>query len=150
MLTGLVVFWKGITANVLGDKGMQPKEYVNKKVAGMSVAKIFVYALGFIAVPVFAYLMSADTQSEVLGNVLSMVGGLVLLYVFYMVYMIIKLIKDSQSGDRLIAMILAVFAPSSGRALNKAGSSITVWVDKCVNLVGMNALQTNTKLILDI
>ena len=35
MLAGLVVFWKGISSNVLGDKGLQPKEYINKKIVSL-------------------------------------------------------------------------------------------------------------------
>ena len=31
MLAGLLVFWKGITANVLGDKGLQPAKYIEPK-----------------------------------------------------------------------------------------------------------------------
>ena len=85
MLAGLLVFWKGITANVLGDKGLQPAEYIGKKVAGLSVTN-FIYTLGFLAVPVFAFLIIFDTQSEVLGNILTSVGGIVLIYISYIIY----------------------------------------------------------------
>ena len=143
MLAGLIVFWKGITANVLGDKGLQPAQYVNKKIAGISVSN-FVYILGFIAVPVFAYLIILDIKSELLGSVLKIVGGLVLMYVGYLVYEFKVIKKDHVSADRLIAiMILAVFCTVFWACFEQAGSSITVWADKCVNLVGMNASQTN-------
>ena len=175
MLAGLAVFWKGINANVLGDKGLQPAEYIGKKIAGLSISN-FIYALGFLAVPVFAYLIILDTQSEVLGDVLTIVGAAVLLYVAYIVYDFKVIQKDHQSGDRLIAvmilsvfiyvayivydykviqkdqksgdrlvaiMILAVFCTIFWACFEQAGSSITVWVDKCVNLVGMTASQTN-------
>ena len=143
MLAGLVVFLKGINANVLGDRGLQPAEYIGKKVAGISITN-FIYALGFLAVPVFAYLIILDTQSEVLGDVLTIVGGAVLLYVGYIIYDFKVVQKDNQSGDRLIAiMILAVFCTIFWACFEQAGSSITVWVDKCVNLVGMTASQTN-------
>ena len=109
MLAGLLVFWKGINANVLGDRGLQPVEYINKKIAGLSTSN-FIYVLGFLAVPVFAYLIILDTQSEVLGDVLKVVGALVLGYVGYIIYDYKVVQKDQQSGDRLIAiMILAVF-----------------------------------------
>jgi len=143
MLAGLIVFWKGIQANVLGDKGLQPAEYVNKKISGISITNI-IYALGFILVPVFAYLIVLDKDSQILGNVLTIVGLAVLAYVGYIIfdYKVVK--KDHQSGDRLIAiMILAVFCTIFWACFEQAGSSITVWADKCVNLVGMNASQTN-------
>ena len=143
MLAGLIVFWKGINANVLGDKGLQPAEYIGKKIAGISITNL-TYILGLVAVPVFAYLIIFDTQSEVLGDVLSIVGAIVLIYVAYIVYDYKVIQKDQKSGDRLVAiMILAVFCTIFWACFEQAGSSITVWVDKCVNLVGMNASQTN-------
>ncbi len=143
MLAGLLVFWQGIKADVLGDKGLQPKEYKTKKALGLSISNL-IYTLGFIAVPVFAYLIILDTQSAMLGNVLTIVGAAVLLYVSYIIYDYKAIQKDHKSGDRLIAiMILAVFCTIFWACFEQAGSSITVWVDKCVNLVGMNASQTN-------
>ncbi len=143
MLAGLVVFWKGINANVLGNKGLQPAKYIGKKVAGLSVTNC-IYALGFLAVPAFAYLIILDTQSHILGDVLTIVGGAVLLYVGYIIYDFKAIQKDHQSGDRLIAiMILSVFLTVFWGCFEIAGSAVTVWVDKCVNLVGMNASQTN-------
>lgn len=143
MLAGLLVFWQGVNANVLEDKGLQPKEYIDKKVLGLSVANL-TYVLGFLAVPIFAYLILLDTQSQILGSVLQIVGAIVLLYVGYIVYEYKIIKKDHVSGDRLIAiMILAVFCTVFWACFEQAGSSITVWADKCVNLVGMNASQTN-------
>ena len=143
MLAGLLVFWKGVTSNVLGENGLQPVEYINKKVAGLSVSKL-IYTLGFLAVPVFAYLIILDTQSSMLGDVLTLVGGGVLVYVGYIIYDFKVNQKDHQSGDRLIAiMILAVFCTIFWACFEQAGSSITIWVDKCVKLAGINASQTN-------
>jgi amino acid/peptide:H+ symporter len=143
MLAGLVVFWKGITSGVMGEKGLQPQKYIQKKVAGFSIQNL-IYILGFVSVPIFAYLIILDTQSEVLGSALSIIGLAVLLYVGYIVYDFKIKQKDHQSGDRLIAiMILAVFCTIFWACFEQAGSSITVWVDKCVNLIGMTASQTN-------
>ena len=143
MLAGLIVFWKGVKSNALGDKGLQPTEWVNKKISGVKITNL-IYILGFLAVPVFAYLILLDVQSELLGNVLSIVGGLVLIYLGYIIYDYKVKQNDKVSGDRLIAiMILAVFCTIFWACFEQAGSSITVWVDKCVNLVGMTASQTN-------
>lgn len=143
MLAGLIVFWKGINDNVLGDKGLQPAKYIGKKIAGLSVTN-FIYTLGFLSVPVFAYLIILDTQQGILGNVLQIVGGSVLLYVGYIIYDFKARKKDHQSGDRLIAiMILSVFLTVFWGCFEIAGSVVTVWADKCVNLIGMNASQTN-------
>ena len=77
MLAGLIVF-EGISI-FLGNKGLQPKEYINKKISIISVANL-IYILGFVAVPVFAYLIVLDTETSVLGDVLSLVGAVVLIY----------------------------------------------------------------------
>ena len=139
-LTG---FLEGISKNVLGDKGLQPEKYINIKFNGISVTNL-IYLFGFLSVPVFAYLILLDTKSAVLGNVLSIVGGLVLIYVSYIIYDYKVRKNDNVSGDRLIAIIiLAVFLTIFWACFEQAGSSLTVWVDKCVNLVGLNASQTN-------
>ena len=39
-----------------------------------------------MSVPIFAYLIILDTQSEILGSALSIIGLAVLLYVGYIVY----------------------------------------------------------------
>ena len=143
MVAGLLVFWKGISKNVLGDKGLQPAKYINMKFSGISITNL-IYLFGFLSVPVFAYLILLDTKSAVLGNVLSIVGGLVLIYVSYIIYDYKFRKNDNVSGDRLIAIIiLAIFLTIFWACFEQAGSSLTVWVDKCVNLVGLNASQTN-------
>ena len=55
------------------------------KFSGISITNL-IYLFGFLSVPVFAYLILLDTKSAVLGNVLSIVGGLVLIYVSYIIY----------------------------------------------------------------
>ena len=143
MVAGLLVFWRGISKNVLGNKGLQPEKYINIKFNGISVTNL-IYLFGFLSVPVFAYLIILDTKSAVLGNVLSIVGGLVLIYVSYIIYDYKVRKNDNVSGDRLIAIIiLAAFLTIFWACFEQAGSSLTVWVDKCVNLVGLNASQTN-------
>ena len=113
------------------------------KFSGISITNL-IYLFGFLSVPVFAYLILLDTKSAVLGNVLSIVGGLVLIYVSYIIYDYKVRKNDNVSGDRLIAIIiLAVFLTIFWACFEQAGSSLTVWVDKCVNLVGLNASQTN-------
>ena len=143
MVAGLIVFWKGITDGVLGDKGLQPIKYIDKKVKGIRIDKL-IYFLGFLSVPVFAYLILLDTQSSVLGNVLVVVGGGILLYLGYLIYNLRYKENNSVQSDRLIAvMILCVFLTVFWGCFEISGSAITVWADKCVNLFGINASQTN-------
>ena len=143
MLAGLIVFWKGIKDGVLGDKGLQPVKYIGKKISRISVEKM-VYIFGFLCVPVFAYLILLDTQSEILGSVLLVVLGIVVSYLAYIIYDLKYKQKNHIEGDRLIAiMILCLFLTVFWGCFEIAGSAITVWADKCVNLFGINAAQTN-------
>ena len=143
MVAGLIVFWKGIKDGVLGDKGLQPVKYIGKKINGVKIDDI-IYVLGFLSVPVFAYLILLDTQSSVLGNVLILVGLSVFLYLGYLIYTLKYRENNNVQGDRLIAvMILSVFLTVFWGCFEISGSAITVWADKCVNLFGINASQTN-------
>jgi len=143
MLAGLIVFWKGIKNGVLGDKGLQPSSYIGKKISGITVEKI-VYIFGFLCVPVFAYLILLDTQSKILGSVLLVVLAVVLSYLFYIIYDLKIKQKNNVEGDRLIAiLILSLFLTVFWACFEIAGSAITVWADKCVNLLGLTATQTN-------
>lgn len=143
MVAGLIVFWKGINDGVLGEKGLQPVNYIGKKISGLTIDKI-IYILGFLSVPVFAYLIMLNTQSEFLGNVILVVGAIVLIYLSYIIYDLKVNQKDKASGDRLIAvMIFCVFLTVFWACFEIAGSAVTVWADKCVNLFSINASQTN-------
>ena len=46
MVAGLLVFWRGIRENVLGDKGLQPAKYINMKLSGISITNL-IYLLDF-------------------------------------------------------------------------------------------------------
>ncbi|MDA9808545.1 peptide MFS transporter, partial [Flavobacteriales bacterium] len=143
MLAGLIVFWKGIQDGVLGEKGLQPVKYIGKKISGISVEKI-VYLFGFLSVPFFAYLILLDTQSQILGSVLIGVLGVILVYLFYLIYDLKYNQKNNVDGDRLIAIIiLSLFLTVFWGCFEIAGSAVTIWADKCVDLLGINASQTN-------
>ena len=143
MLAGLIVFWKGISDGVMHNKGLQPKEFISKKISGLNIDK-FVYIFGFLAVPLFAYLIYNDVHSGILGGVLSVVGIVVLVYLLSLVYTLRFKENNKIQSDRLIAiMILCVFLTIFWGCFEISGSAITVWADKCVNLFGINASQSN-------
>jgi dipeptide/tripeptide permease len=143
MLAGLIVFWKGIKDGVLGDKGLQPVNYIGKKISGLKIEHI-IYFCGFLSVPVFAYIILLNTQSEFLGNAIIAVGVIIFIYLSYIIYDLKINQKDKASGDRLIAvMIFCVFLTVFWACFEIAGSAVTVWADRCVNLFGINASQTN-------
>ena len=143
MLAGLIVFWKGIKDGVLGDKGLQPVNYIGKKISGLKIEHI-IYFCGFLSVPVFAYAILLNTQSKFLGNAIIAVGVIIFIYLSYIIYDLKINQKDKASGDRLIAvMIFCVFLTVFWACFEIAGSAVTVWADRCVNLFGINASQTN-------
>ena len=117
MLAGLLVFWKGIKSGVMEDKGLQPKEYIGKKVSGFSINNL-IYLLGFIAVPVFISYYLRYTISNA-GQRISYCWCFSISLCFLSCKEFLQE-GDRQSGDRLIAiMILAVFCTIFGLVLNK-------------------------------
>ncbi len=136
MLVGLLMFWQGTNSNVFGNNGLQPAEYINKKWAGLKAANV-IYILAFASVPVFAYLVLFNyVMSWVLLGLLTVIA----------VYLIITLTQVSKvERERLyVVIILTFFITVFWSFFEQAGSSLTLFADKNVNLTWLSASQTNS------
>ena len=144
MAAGLIVFWYGGLIGVYGDQGNQPIEYKNKVIGGMNIRHI-VYLLSFIFVPVFALLVQFN-QVVVFGDMglLSFLLWTLLVLVFiYVGYVCIS--SDAVTRDRLIVIgVLTFFVTVFWAFFEQAGSSLTLFAEEQVNLVWLNASQTNS------
>ena len=144
MAAGLVVFWYGGLTGVYGNQGDQPVEYQNKVIGGMNIRHI-VYILSFVFVPVFALLVQFN-QVVVFGDmgVLSFLLWTLLVLVFiYVGYVCIS--SDAVTRDRLIVIgVLTFFVTVFWAFFEQAGSSLTLFAEEQVNLVWLNASQTNS------
>ena len=144
MAAGMIVFWYGGLTGVYGDQGNQPVEYKNKVIGGMNIRHI-VYILSFLFVPVFALLVQFN-QVVVFGDMglLSfLLWSLLVLVIIYVGYVCFT--SDAITRDRLIVIgVLTFFVTVFWAFFEQAGSSLTLFAEEQVNLVWLNASQTNS------
>ncbi|NER18215.1 peptide MFS transporter [Spongiivirga citrea] len=149
MLTGLIFFWNGIKRNVFGDKGLPPsQEIYDKKILGIP-QKTLVPILSFAAAPVIAYLLasykSVTSEDSFLGeqNIVNIIFKLIGISVLvYMGYIMAKSTAEERK-KLFMAVLITLFMTIFWGFHELSGSVITLFADRNVNLVGMNASQTN-------
>jgi len=144
MAVGMVVFWIGGLMGAYGGQGDQPLEQQNKVVAGMNIRHL-VYILSFVFVPVFALLVQFN-QTEVFsgtGLLSFLLIALLVLVVIYVGY--VCAISDAVTRNRLLVIgVLTFFVTVFWAFFEQAGSSLTLFAEEQVNLVWLNASQTNS------
>lgn len=145
MLAGLIVFWRGTKINIYGDQGHQPVEYRDKKVLGQNVRSV-VWLLAFLLVPLFGFLVNQN-QTEVpgigLGLLETLLWVLLSLVVLYVIFLMITKFSKVETHRIIVVMLLTFFITVFWAFFEQAGSSLTLFADEQVNLVGLNASQTN-------
>ncbi len=137
MLLGLVVFQKGIKDEIFGRKGLVPDvDFYSFKKYGFSRGN-WVVILAVVLVPVFALFVRYYQYEHYLIWITSfiIVGALVK----------ICLGLASQARNKVIAasyftVLMTVF----WAIFEQAGSSLTLFADRNVSLIGLNAAQTNS------
>jgi len=143
MLLGLLVFWFGLKKNVLGDRGTQPEQYREKKVVGLGVDKI-IYILGFAVVPLFALMIFFNGEKvfgqNLMGFILLIILGTVLSIIFYRFTKITKV----EWNRMAVIVVLTFFIMVFWSFFEQAGSSLVLFAEENVNLVLINAAQTNS------
>lgn len=138
MAIGLLFFWQGSNAGVFGDNGLQPVEYKDKKFAGLSIYLITVI-FAFLTVPVFASMVYYN--EAVMGNLLNIVGLLVGIFlIYYCASKAGKVERERIFVIVFITLLLTVF----WAFFEQAGSSLTLFAERNVNLKMINAAQTNS------
>jgi len=147
MLTGLLVFWHGIRTNVFGERGHAPvrEESKSKKVS----PKLIVYVLSVLAVPVIAWLLSsykplgADGtffgDQNIVNVIFKLIGVAVLVYLGYIMY---QATLDERK-KLFVAVFITLFMTVFWGFHELSGSVITLFAARNVNLVLIDAAQTN-------
>ena len=149
MLTGLSFFWSGIKKNVFGDNGLPPsQEVLEKKVCGIP-QKTLVPLLSFLAVPLIAFLLASYKSigggetffgDQNLVNLLfKVIGILVLLYLGY----IMSKCSLEERKKLIVAVFITFFMTIFWGFHELSGSVITLFAARNVNLVWIDAAQTN-------
>jgi POT family proton-dependent oligopeptide transporter len=137
MIAGLLVFNNGLKRNVFGDKGLVPdKVNYNKTSLGLNKGRIITIA-AFLSVPLFALIVKFHEFEHYLVWVISA------LLIFYIIY-ILKSVTSKEKKRLLVAVYFTILYTLFSAIFEQAGSSLTLFADRNVNLVGMDAAGTNS------
>ncbi len=139
MFIGLLVFQQGSSSGVFGDNGLQPKKYQEQKYAGMNIFMLFTIS-AFILVPIFSAMVYFN----------EMVMGVFLLWILLPAVSIFLIYYCAAKADKVererifvivfITLLLTVF----WSFFEQAGSSLTLFAQRNVDLKMLNAAQTNS------
>ena len=143
MVLGLLVFMQGTKKEVFGDNGNQPTEYVKKKMYGMRTDYFF-YLVAILMVPISAFLVK-NNALEVLGGFALHSSLLTVLGVIILGIIVKKMTELSKMEIfRLISvLILTLLITVFWSFFELAGTAITLFAERNVNLTLINASQTN-------
>jgi POT family proton-dependent oligopeptide transporter len=144
MLTGLIVFYRGIKSGVFGDQGLAPDNQVlTQKKMGVS-RENWVTILSVLSVPVMALLLAS--YSPILGgdNIVNLifkgVGILILAYLGYILYQA----SADERKKLFVAILITLFMTIFWGFHELSGSVITLFSARNVELTLMSAAQTNS------
>ena len=143
MIAGLLVFMKGMNDEVFGDNGDQPAEYVEKKMYGFRTDYFF-YIIAALMVPIAAFLVKNNAM-EVIEDVHLHSSLLTLLGVVILGIIAKKMTELSRMEVfRLISiLVLTLLITVFWSFFELAGTAITLFAERNVNLTLLNASQTN-------
>jgi len=150
ILTGLIVFWRGIQKNVFGERGLPPNEKVmDKKVLGIKQG-ILVPILAVIAAPLIAFLLAsykAVAEEGIFGgqNIVNIIfQGIGLAVLAYLGYEMYKATLDERK-KLFVAVLITFFMTIFWGFHELSGSVITLFAARNIDLEGiMSAAQTNS------
>lgn len=137
MLVGLWVFKRGTQLAVFGDKGLVPdiKNY-EKKIYGLNKGDR-IWFLAWLSVPVFALIVKFNEFEHYLVWIAS------LFLIGYIGYILTK-VSVKERKRLLVAVYFTTLYALFAAVFEQAGSSLTLFADRNVDLIGINAAQTNS------
>ena len=143
MILGLIVFSLGLKSGVFEDNGLQPEEYKEKKMYGLKTDHFF-YIVALLMVPISAFLVKNNAMEVVKGmqlhSALLWVLGVVILGI------IVNKMRTLSRMEvfRLVSvLVLTLLITVFWSFFELAGTAITLFAERNVNLSLMNASQTN-------
>jgi len=143
MAIGMLVFWRGTQSGIFVDKGLQPERFQVKKFGGLNVNAL-IWVGAFLLVPICAALVRFNDLSLMGGPLLSVLLYVVLaLVVAYMIYLIATMPWE-QGSKLLVIAFITILLTVFWSFFEQAGSSLTLFAERNVNLRILNAAQTNS------
>lgn len=137
MVAGLLVFRGGLKNRVFGNKGFVPNnEMYNTKIWGLNRGK-WIVAAAILAVPVFATIVRFH---EFEGYLVWIVSAFLVVYIGF----ILSKVSSKERKRLLVAVYFTILYTLFSAIFEQAGSSLTLFADRNVNLVGMDAAGTNS------
>jgi len=137
MVLGLFIFKRGINNEVFQDKGLiTNSELYSKKITGISNEKLVTIG-AFLSVPIFSLIIKYNQFEHYLVWVVSsfLIG--------YITFIISKVSKIEKKRLIVVVYFTSLYTLFSA-IFEQAGSSLTLFADRNVNLVGMDAAGTNS------
>ena len=143
MLIGLIFFWRGIKDGVFIENGDQPLEYKDKKMYGLRTDYFF-YLVAILLVPISAFLVRYNAL-ELIGELHLHSSILIVLLIIILGIIAKNMISLSRVENlRLVTvLVLTLFITVFWSFFELAGTAITLFAERNVNLVLLNASQTN-------
>lgn len=137
MLIGLLVFKHGLNHQVFGNKGTVPStENYLKKSLGLHKGQLITIG-AFLAAPLFALIIKFHEFEHYI------VGLVSLFLTIYIIYILTQ-ISPTERKRMLVVLYFTLLYTLFSAIFEQAGSSLTLFADRNVNLVGMDAAGTNS------
>lgn len=150
MVLGLITFWSGLKSGIFGEHGYAPDEaFLQTKKAGVKVATL-VPIFAFVLAPIIAFMMYyGEMTLPIVGSIYY--EGQVVDYVFWVILAVILFVigrtmlnVSKEERERLIVIVfLTMLMTLFWGFYELAGSTLTLFALRNVNLVWINASQTN-------
>ena len=137
MLAGLLFFQRGIADNVFGNEGLIPNQSLfDTKTFGLNKEKL-IQIISVLSVPVIALMIVFYEYESYLISSVTVVLVLILGKIFLEV-------SKEERGRLLVAIYFTALMALFWGVFEQSGSSVTLFASRNVNLVWMNASQTNS------
>jgi len=138
MVAGLLFFWQGIRSNVFGNEGLQPKEYRDSNIDKL------IYAGSLLLVPIASLLVYYNDLSFLGTELMGAIVGIVFLVALLITISIMAKVSNVEKGRIIVILFITLLLTVFWAFFEQAGSSITLFAERNVNLFVMNAAQTNS------
>ncbi|WP_435262142.1 peptide MFS transporter [Tenacibaculum sp. nBUS_03] len=137
MLLGLLVFKKGVANKVFDEHGAVPNVKVfNQKRLGIKTGYL-IPVCALLSVPIFALIVRYHQFEHYLVWIVS-------LFLMFYIINVLQNVSISERKKLLVAVYFTVLYTAFAAIFEQAGSSLTLFADRNVNLIGINAAQTNS------
>lgn len=137
MIVGLIYFKKGIDKNVFLDKGLIPDvENYNKPLLGMNKGTL-IWIGAFLSVPLFALLIKFNQYEHLVVWIITAVVLIIMGYIY-------STLDSKGKSQLLVTGYFTILMSIFWAIFEQAGSSLTLFADRNINLIGVNAAQTNS------